>query len=153
MQKFETCPEWGAKPFKYLARSSSAKTPLPRASVGTSVGLLFHNGEQSLPRVRNVDLAVSESWTNLASAGRSGVHPPTSSVRRTHSRNLILRKSDDKSDKTPQPPGFSGHARSSGRFIRELPIDDFSKGRKRRPTAAPTCRWRRIADFASDFLK
>jgi hypothetical protein len=45
--KFETCPDWGAKPFKYLGASTSAKTPLPLPSVGSFVGMLLHNAAQA----------------------------------------------------------------------------------------------------------
>jgi len=42
-EKFETCPGWGANSFKHL------QPPIPRkllaiyATVGTFVGMLFHN--------------------------------------------------------------------------------------------------------------
>ena len=50
-------------------------------------------------------------------------------------------KSDDKSDKTTADTAFSRVARSSGRFICQLPIDDLGKSGKCRPAAFPTCRW------------
>jgi len=44
--KFETCPDWGAKPFKHLDASVSTNMAYPLPSVGTFVGMLFHNRAQ-----------------------------------------------------------------------------------------------------------
>jgi hypothetical protein len=42
-EKFETRPDWGAKPFIDLQAFEKAKTALNCPSVGTFVGMLFHN--------------------------------------------------------------------------------------------------------------
>ena len=41
-----TCPGWGAKLFKDLQPRCCPKVRLRRPTVGTFVGMLFHNGEQ-----------------------------------------------------------------------------------------------------------
>jgi hypothetical protein len=43
----------GAKPFKYLGASISAKTPLPQSSVGSFVGMLLHNAAQAYIPIAN----------------------------------------------------------------------------------------------------
>jgi len=60
-------PDWGAKPFKDLHAATLPKTRLTGKTVGSFVGMLFHNQAQAVVFVRdstsNADLAVF--WSGL----------------------------------------------------------------------------------------